>query len=67
MECNDFMGPGEKGHIGVRTFSMLRACAWLRENGVALREDYRKYNAAGELTCAYLEQEIAGFAIHIVH
>ena len=67
MECNDFMGPGEKGHIGVRTFSMLRACAWLRENGTALREDYRKYNAAGELTCAYLEQEIGGFAIHIVH
>lgn len=66
MECNDFMGPGERGHIGVRTTSMLRACAWLRGNHVELREDYRKYNAAGKLTCVYLKQEIGGFAIHVV-
>ena len=66
MECNDFEGPGQKGHIGIRTTSMRRACAWLRELGVELREDCRKYNDKGELTCVYLKQEIGGFAIHVV-
>lgn len=66
VECNDFMGPGEKGHIGFRTFSMPRALAWLAEQGVELREDYRKYDAAGNLSCVYLKDDIAGFAVHIV-
>ena len=66
VECNAFEGLGEKGHIGIRTSSMLRACAWLEEQGVPLREEGRKYNAAGELTCVYLQEKIAGFAVHIV-
>ncbi len=66
VECNDFQGPGEKGHIGFKTFSMVRALAWLEELGVELREDYRKYDADGNLSCVYLKDEIGGFAIHIV-
>lgn len=66
VECNDFQGPGEKGHIGFRTFSMLRTLAWLEERGVELREDCRKYDADGNLSCVYLKEEIGGFAIHIV-
>ena len=66
IECNDFMGPGEKGHIGFRTFSMTRALAWLADQGVALREDFRKYDSSGNLNCVYLKDEIAGFAVHIV-
>lgn len=66
IECNDFMGPGEKGHIGFRTHSMPRALAWLSEQGVELNEDFRKYDSAGNLNCVYLKDEIAGFAVHIV-
>lgn len=65
VECNAFQGPGEKGHIGFRTWSMPRALAWLEEQGVQWREDYRKYDADGALTCVYLKEEIAGFAVHI--
>lgn len=42
------------------------ALAWLAEQGVALREDYRKYDATGNLSCVYLKDDIAGFAVHIV-
>lgn len=66
VECNYFMGPGEKGHIGFRTYSMTRALAWLTEQGAALREDFRKYDSDGNLSCVYLRDDIAGFAIHIV-
>lgn len=66
VECNDFMGPGQKGHIGFQTHSMPRALAWLEDQGVALMEDNRKYDKDGNLSCVYLRDEIAGFAIHIV-
>ena len=66
VESNYFQGPGEKGHIGIRTSSVSRAVAWLREQGVEFREDYRKYDSAGNLTCIYLKDDIGGFAIHIV-
>lgn len=65
VECNDFQGPGEKGHIGFRTWSMPRALAWLEEQGVEWMEDYRKYDADGALSCVYFKDEIAGFAVHI--
>ncbi len=66
VECMNYKGYGEKGHIGFRTSSMPRAMAWLRGMGVELNEESFQYDANGNVTCAYLKDEIAGFAIHIV-
>ncbi len=57
---------GEKGHIGFRTNSLLRAMAYLEESGVEFREESRQFDKKGNLTCVYLKEEIAGFAIHLV-
>lgn len=57
---------GEKGHIGIRTLSMTRALAWLEKVGAQINEQSRQYDAKGELSCVYLKEEIAGFAIHFV-
>lgn len=58
--------PGEKGHIGIGTSSIERAMHYLSQKGIAFREDYRHFDAAGKLDAVYLEEEIGGFAIHIV-
>ena len=59
-------GYGEKGHIGIRTYSMERAITYLKARGAEFIEESRKYDAAGNLSCVYLKEEIAGFAVHIV-
>ena len=66
FECNDFQGPGKNGHIGIRTFSIIRAMAWVKEQGLEIDESLNKYDAKGNVTCFYLKDEIAGFAIHFV-
>ena len=59
-------GYGEKGHIGISTYSMERAITYLKARGAEFIEESRKYDAAGNLSCVYLKEEIAGFAVHIV-
>lgn len=55
---------GTFGHIGIATVSMERAMAFLSKRGAAFREVRRDGN--GRPYLAYLEGEIAGFAVHIV-
>lgn len=59
-------GYGAKGHIAVRTNSVLRAVRYLRSQGVAVNDDSAKYDAAGKLKAIYLCDEIGGFAVHLV-
>lgn len=66
VECMKPPFYGEKGHIAFRTSSMKRAMAWLGKMGVELREESRKFDAKGNVTCVYLKEEVAGFAVHIV-
>lgn len=66
VECMKTRFYGEKGHIGFRTSNMRRAMAWLSRMGVELIEESKKYDAKGNVTCVYLKEEIAGFAVHIV-
>lgn len=66
VEAVKHMGYGTKGHIGFYTNSIDRAMAYLQSKGVELEEESIKRNAAGQITCIYLKQEIAGFAFHIV-
>jgi 2-dehydro-3-deoxyphosphogluconate aldolase/(4S)-4-hydroxy-2-oxoglutarate aldolase len=57
---------GKNGHIAVATNSLIRAKAYLSRAGFAFREDTLKYNAAGAPATIYLEEEIMGFALHLI-
>ena len=57
---------GTKGHIGFKTNSVKRAIAYFENRGIKLNPDSIKRNAAGDITCIYLEDEIDGFAYHVV-
>lgn len=66
VECMKIPFYGEKGHIGIRTSNMVRAMAWMGSKGIEMLEESKQYDDKGNLTCIYLKDEIAGFAIHIV-
>lgn len=56
---------GEHGHIGIRTASIRRAMAYLADRGAVFRMNTYEEDAAGRPVIVYLEEEIAGFAIHL--
>lgn len=56
---------GAKGHIGIATNSVPRAVRYLKSKGVAFNEASFAYDAKGKLKLAYLQDEIAGFAVHL--
>lgn len=58
-------GRGAMGHIGVACHSVLRAQAYLEGQGFAFDADSAKFKA-GKLIAIYLQDEIAGFAVHLV-
>lgn len=58
-------GRGAKGHIAIGTNSVSRAVNYLETQGVKFNMESAKY-AGEELQLIYLEEEIAGFAIHLV-
>lgn len=65
-ECMNSERFGEKGHIGISTKSVFRAMKYLENKGIAFDESSIKRDAAGNITCIYLREQIAGFALHIV-
>ena len=66
VECCNQRFPGKFGPIGVFTLSMRRALAYFKAHGIATREEFKNVNAKGELVAVYLEEEVGGFAVHIV-
>ena len=38
----------------------------LEKKGYAMREEFKNYDAAGNLNAIYLEKEFGGFAIHLL-
>lgn len=58
-------GLGESGHIAIKTNNVDRAVYHLRLQGVKFREDSARLDKDGKITFIYLEDEIAGFAIHL--
>lgn len=66
VECMKMLGYGTNGHIGFYTRSMRRALAYFARSGWAVREESIRRNESGELVSAYLQQEIGGFAVHIL-
>lgn len=57
---------GTKGHIGFYTISMYRAIAYLKTKGFEFREDSVALDENGCPKWLYFNEEVAGFAIHIV-
>lgn len=57
---------GEKGHIAIATSSVERGKCYLERKGFRFREDSAVFRPDGTMQAVYLEQEVAGFAIHLV-
>lgn len=57
---------GKKGHIGFYSNSVARALAYFKGRGVNIREESIRRDADGKLVSFYIQQEIGGFALHIV-
>ena len=57
---------GKHGHIGISTNSMDRAVSYFNRLGIKFKEDTAKYDDKGKLKAIYFEEEIAGFAFHLL-
>lgn len=59
-------GLGSNGHIAIQTNYIHRAIHFLESQGYTFNPDSAKYNAKGEMTALYLNEEIGGFAVHVL-
>lgn len=57
---------GTHGHIAIRTNYIDRAVYFLKSNGIKFKDGSEKYNDKNKLAAVYLENEIGGFAVHLV-
>ena len=65
VEINKYMGRGKHGHIAIGTNSVKRAKWHLEQRGYKFIEDSAVVKN-GKLIAIYLEDEVAGFAMHLV-
>lgn len=66
VECNKAPGRGAHGHIAIRTNNVDRAIYHLGLQGVKFDESSRKTDAKGRAKAIYLQEELGGFALHLV-
>lgn len=66
VECNKAPGRGAPGHIAIRTNNVDRAIYHLGLQGVKFDESSRKTDAKGRTKAIYLQEELGGFALHLV-
>ena len=66
VECNKAPGRGAHGHIAIRTNNVDRAIYHLGLQGVKFDESSRKTDAKGRTKAIYLQEELGGFALHLV-
>lgn len=59
-------GRGTHGHIAIATNDVAGAKAWFESRGVVFSNESIKRDEHGEMTVIYFQDEIAGFAIHLV-
>ncbi len=57
---------GAHGHIAISTRYISRAVAYLERMGVKFDTENAKFDAKGEMVAIYLQDEVGGFAIHLV-
>ncbi len=56
----------EKGHVAIGTFDATRAYYYLKRCGVEFYEDTVSRDAAGRIIAAYMKEDFAGFALHLL-
>lgn len=66
VECMQKPIAGKNGHIGFWCNSCERAIAWFSRCGVSVLEDTAQPDTHGSIKFVYLDEEILGFAIHII-
>lgn len=66
IEVMKSVGRGTKGHIAIATNFVDRAVYQLEMGGFEIDPSTAKYDAKGNMTVAYLKDEVGGFAIHLV-
>lgn len=66
LESGNMKFPGELGHIAIGTNSVERAKTYLQRKGVSFREEFKKVDEQGKMVAVYLEEEIGGFAVHLL-
>jgi 2-dehydro-3-deoxyphosphogluconate aldolase/(4S)-4-hydroxy-2-oxoglutarate aldolase len=57
---------GQKGHIAIQTNYIERAIFHLEAQGFTFNEESKKYGKNDKLTAIYLNEELGGFAVHLV-
>lgn len=57
---------GRNGHIAIQTNYIERAIYHLEKQGVVFNRDSVKYDTNGKMAAIYLEEEIGGFAVHLL-
>lgn len=57
---------GAHGHIAIATNNAARAAWYLEQRGAKFNWKSADYNADGTLRVVYLQNEIGGFAVHII-
>lgn len=65
IEVNKSQGPGDMGHIAIKTNSIPRAVYYLEKKGYRVDWTTRK-GTEQKPVAVYLENEIGGFAIHLL-
>lgn len=66
IEVKKHSGRGTHGHLAVETNCLPCAVAEMRRRGIALDETSWSYNREGELIAVFLQEEIGGFAVHLM-
>ncbi|HJD45680.1 MAG TPA: VOC family protein [Candidatus Mediterraneibacter norfolkensis] len=66
LEIMKGTGVGKNGHIAFAVDNIEEAIFDMQKRGVRFARDKFKYDPEGGIAAAYLEREIAGFAIHLV-
>jgi 2-dehydro-3-deoxyphosphogluconate aldolase/(4S)-4-hydroxy-2-oxoglutarate aldolase len=66
IEIMKSSGLGKNGHIAIGTHSLPRAIAYLERQGIGFNQESAKTDAKGNITVIYLQEEIAGFAVHLL-
>lgn len=59
-------GRGTLGHLAIGTNDATRAAAYLQRRGVALDESTLRRDDSGRIKFVYLQEEIGGFAVHLL-
>ncbi|MDR1955241.1 MAG: bifunctional 4-hydroxy-2-oxoglutarate aldolase/2-dehydro-3-deoxy-phosphogluconate aldolase [Treponema sp.] len=66
LELMKFPGFGAHGHIAIGTHSLPRAIRYLEQQGIRFNQESIKRDPQGAITLIYLQEELSGFAVHLV-